>query len=116
MRILKELRASQFVNADSKALAESGFSSRDGRDRVSEWELLVYTQQFSQEWQAKELRETENERVRKRLKTKSRNGEKFCWQSRGEMKSGDFGRDTDCSVQFTRYGSTEYTDFQLLTT
>jgi hypothetical protein len=40
MRILKELRASQFVNADSKALAESGFLSRDGRDRVSEWEFV----------------------------------------------------------------------------
>jgi len=33
-----------------------------------------------------------------------------------ETKSGDFGWDPRCSVEFIRQGSTEYTDCQLLTT
>ena len=37
---------------------------------VSNWEKLVYTRQFSYEWQAKDLRDTENERVRKSQKQK----------------------------------------------
>jgi hypothetical protein len=42
-----------------------------GRDEagVSEWELLVYTRQFSYEWQVKELQDTELGRVRKAKKT-----------------------------------------------
>jgi len=36
-----------------------------------EWELLAHTRQFSQEWQTQDLRDTENERVRNRLKTKN---------------------------------------------
>jgi hypothetical protein len=40
---------------------------------VSEWELLVYTRQFSQEWQGKDLEDTENEGVRKYMKGKDEN-------------------------------------------
>ena len=32
-----------------------------------EWELLVHTRQFSYEWQGKDLRDTENGRVCKRV-------------------------------------------------
>jgi len=38
---------------------------------VPEWELLVHTRQFSYEWQMQDLRDTENERVRKCLKIKA---------------------------------------------
>jgi hypothetical protein len=46
------------------------------RNVVPEWELLSDTRQFSQEWpatagrQVKDLQDTENERVRKRMKGK----------------------------------------------
>jgi type IV secretory pathway VirB9-like protein len=38
--------------------------------RVSKREELVYTRQFSYEWQAKDLQDTENERARKSDKQK----------------------------------------------
>jgi hypothetical protein len=39
-------------------------------ERVSKWEELIYTRQFSYEWQGKDLQDTENERVRKSDKQK----------------------------------------------
>jgi hypothetical protein len=57
-----------------------------------EWELLVHTRQFSSrrtvrdakfayEWQMQDLRDAENERVRKLLKTKGENRGDFCAKS-----------------------------------
>jgi hypothetical protein len=39
----------------------------NGARGVPDWELLIYTRQFLEEWQTKGLRDTENERVRKYL-------------------------------------------------
>jgi hypothetical protein len=53
MHILKELRASRFVNADSKGFIVTGLSSRDdwilagGVNLVSKREELVHIWQFS---------------------------------------------------------------------
>src|SRR6266849_6519608 len=54
MRILKDLLGRVFRYGDGSS-----------RRRVSEWELLVHTRQFSYEWQIQGLQDTENERVRK---------------------------------------------------
>jgi hypothetical protein len=43
--------------------------ARDSRS-VPKCELLIYTRQFSYEWQTQNLQDTENERVRKRMKGK----------------------------------------------
>src|SRR6266403_2641379 len=55
MRILKDLLGRVFRHSDGGS-----------RRRVSKWELLVHTRQFSYEWQIQGLQDTENERVRKR--------------------------------------------------
>src|SRR5713226_731868 len=55
MRILKDLLGRVFRYGDGSS-----------RRRVSKWELLVHTRQFSYEWQIQGLQDTENERVRKR--------------------------------------------------
>ena len=54
MGILKDLLGRVFRHRDESS-----------QQRVSEWELLVYTRQFSYEWQIQGLQDTENERVRK---------------------------------------------------
>src|SRR6266404_7046085 len=59
MRILKDLLGRVFRHSDGGS-----------RRRVSEWELLVHTRQFSYEWQIQDLQNTENERVRKSQKEK----------------------------------------------
>ena len=57
--------------------------ARDSRS-VPKWELLGDTRQFSYEWQIQDLRGTENERVRKRMKGK---GEK---SGDGQVRNDDF--------------------------
>jgi hypothetical protein len=47
-------------------MMESQLVKGPAAERVSKWEELVYTRQFSYEWQGKDLQDTENERVRKR--------------------------------------------------
>ena len=49
---------------------ESQLVTSPAAGRVSKWEELVYTRQFSYEWQARDLQDTENERVRKGWKQK----------------------------------------------
>jgi hypothetical protein len=51
-------------------MMESQLVKRPAAERVSKWEELAYTRQFSYEWQGKDLRDTENKRVRKRDKQK----------------------------------------------
>ena len=51
-------------------MTESQLVMRPTAKRVSKWEELVYTRQFSYEWQAKDLQDAENERVRKGNKQK----------------------------------------------
>src|SRR6266403_4329350 len=63
MRILKDLLGRVFRHSDGGS-----------RRRVSEWELLVHTRQFSYEWQIQDLQDTENERVRKSQKEKKLQG------------------------------------------
>ena len=58
-----------------------------GSQRVPKWELLVYTREFSYEWQIQDLQDTENERVRKRVKGK---GEE---SSDGQAMNDDFAKE-----------------------
>jgi len=51
-------------------MTESQLVMGPAAERVSKWEELVHTRQFSYEWQAKDLQDTENERVRKGDKQK----------------------------------------------
>jgi hypothetical protein len=60
--------------------------ARDSRS-VPKWELLVHTRQFSYEWQIQDLQDTENERVRKRMKGK---GEE---RGDGQVLNDDFTKE-----------------------
>ena len=66
---LKDLRGGE---------SEWGIRLANTQHRVPDWEFWVHTRQFSQEWQTKDLEDTELGRVRNRLKTKDGIGGSLC--------------------------------------